>query len=126
MKLLDLSLRHIIIFNSVAETLNMGKSADHLFITQSAVSQAIGSIESKFSLRLFLRRNKRLYLTQEGRELYEYTSKAVKILNDAQLYLENIKNKTLNTLLLDEFNILVKDIINKMNTCLESKNSSIK
>ncbi len=92
MKLLDLSLRHIIIFNSVAETLNMGKSADHLFITQSAVSQAIGSIESKFSLRLFIRRNKRLYLTQEGRELYEYTSKAVKILNDAQLYLENIKN----------------------------------
>lgn len=92
MKLLDLSLRHIIIFNSVAETLNMGKSANHLFITQSAVSQAIGSIEHKFSLRLFLRRNRRLYLTQEGKELYEYTAKAVKILNDAQLYLENIKN----------------------------------
>ena len=45
---------------------------------------------------------------------------------DLDKYLENIKNKTLNTLLLDEFNILVKDIINKMNTCLESKNSSIK
>ncbi|NIA23026.1 MAG: LysR family transcriptional regulator [Proteobacteria bacterium] len=92
MKLLDLSLRHIIIFNSVAETLNMCKSAEYMFITQSAVSQAISNIESKFSVRLFLRQNRKLYLTKEGRELYKYTKKATDILNDAQLYLENIKN----------------------------------
>ena len=70
----------------------MCKSAKYMFITQSAVSQAISNIESKFSVQLFLRQNKKLYLTKEGRELYEYTKKAANILSDAQLYLENIKN----------------------------------
>lgn len=85
----DLSLRHIFAFNNVAETLNMSKSAQNLFITQSAVSQTIKDIENKFALKLFIRQNKKLHLTQEGKELYICTKKIINLLENAQLCLEN-------------------------------------
>ncbi|NOZ83707.1 MAG: LysR family transcriptional regulator [Epsilonproteobacteria bacterium] len=89
MTIYDLSLRHIFVFNNVAETLNMSKSAKNLFITQSAVSQTIKDIENKFAIKLFIRQNKKLYLTHEGKELYICTKKIINLLKDAQLCLEN-------------------------------------
>ncbi len=92
MTVYDLSLRHIFAFNSVAETLNMSKSAHNLFITQSAVSQTIKDMENKFTVKLFIRQNKRLCLTREGEELYIYTKKIISLLEDAQLCLENFNS----------------------------------
>ncbi len=85
----DLSLHHVIVFNSVAKSLNMSKSAKELFVTQSAISQTIKDLETKFSVKLFLRKNRRLYLTEEGREFYYYTKKVFDILEEAKLCLEN-------------------------------------
>ncbi|GMT43846.1 MAG: LysR family transcriptional regulator [bacterium] len=89
MTMYDLNLRHIFAFNNVAETLNMSKSAQNLFITQSAVSQTIKDIENKFTIKLFIRQNNKLYLTYEGKGLYIYTKKIINLLEDAQLCLEN-------------------------------------
>ncbi len=89
MTMYDLNLRHIFAFNDVAETLNMSKSAQNLFITQSAVSQTIKDIENKLTIKLFIRQNRKLYLTQEGKELYICTKKTINLLKDAQRCLEN-------------------------------------
>lgn len=85
----DLSLHHVVVFNSVAKSLNMSKSAKELLVTQSAVSQTIKDLETKFSVKLFLRKNRRLFLTEEGKEFYYYTKKIFDILEEAKLCLEN-------------------------------------
>ncbi len=94
MNIFDLSLRHILIFNSVAETLNMSKSAQKLYITQPAISQTIKDVEDKFTIKLFVRKGKNLHLTQEGMDFYVYTKRVINLLEDAQLCLENFN--TLN------------------------------
>ncbi len=94
MDIFELSLRHIVVFNSVAETLNMSKSAKKLFITQPAISQTIKDIENKFGVKLFVRNGKNLKLTEEGKELYIYTKRVINLLKEAQLCLENFN--TLN------------------------------
>jgi|YelNatPaOPRAMG01_1025707.scaffolds.fasta_scaffold01606_18 DNA-binding transcriptional LysR family regulator len=89
MNVADLSLHHVVVFNSVAKSLNMSKSAKELLVTQSAISQTIKDLETKFSVKLFLRKNRRLYLTEEGKEFYYYTKKIFDILEEAKLCLEN-------------------------------------
>ncbi len=89
MNIYDLSLRHILVFNSVAETLSMSKSAQELYITQPAVSQTIKDIESKFGVKLFLRKGHKLHLTEEGKELYIYTKRIMNLMERAQVCLEN-------------------------------------
>ncbi len=92
MDIFDLTLRHILVFNSVAETLSMSKSAEKLYITQPAISQTIKDIENKFGVKLFIRKGKELKLTDEGRELYIYTMRVVNLLKDVQLYLESFSS----------------------------------
>ena len=94
MDFFELTLRHILVFNSVAETLSMSKSAEKLYITQPAISQTIKDIEGKFGVKLFIRKGKNLKLTEEGKELYVYTKRVTNLLKDAQLCLENFN--TLN------------------------------
>ncbi len=89
MNIYDLSLRHILVFNSVVETLSMSRSAQELFITQPAVSQTIKDIENKFSVKLFIRKSNKLHLTQEGKELYVYTKRIINLLEQAKVCLEN-------------------------------------
>jgi len=89
MNVADLSLHHVVVFNSVAKSLNMSNSAKELLVTQSAISQTIKDLETKFSVKLFLRKNRRLYLTEEGKEFYYYTKKIFDILEEAKLCLEN-------------------------------------
>jgi len=92
MDFFELTLRHILVFNSVAETLSMSKSAEKLYITQPAISQTIKDIESKFGVKLFIRKGKELKLTDEGRELYIYTMRVVNLLKDVQLCLESFNS----------------------------------
>ncbi len=45
---INLTLRHFKIFITVCETMNMTQAAEKLYISQSAVSQAISDMESYF------------------------------------------------------------------------------
>jgi len=92
MNIFDLSLRHILVFNSVAETLNMSKSARSLYITQPAVSQTIKDIENKFSIKLFIRKGKNIMLTQEGKDFRIYARRVVNLMNEAQICLEDFNS----------------------------------
>ncbi len=92
MNICDLSLRHILVFNNVAETLSMSKSAQNLYVTQPAISQTIKDIENKFGVRLFVRKGHKLKLTLEGRELYVYTKRIMNLMEGAQLCLENFNS----------------------------------
>ncbi len=65
----DLSLRQLRIFVSVAHSGNLGHSAEALYLTRGAVSQAIKSLEEQLGVALFERRAQRLVLNTQGRQL---------------------------------------------------------
>lgn len=57
-------------FEAAARNLSFTKAADELFVTQAAVSHQIKSLEDFLSMKLFLRRNRTLLLTEAGQAYY--------------------------------------------------------
>ncbi|ALS98135.1 transcriptional regulator GcvA [Lacimicrobium alkaliphilum] len=57
-------------FEAAARHLSFTKAADELFVTQAAVSHQIKSLESFLGMKLFLRKNRTLLLTEEGQGYY--------------------------------------------------------
>ncbi len=64
-----MTIRHLKVFACVAEHMSMTRAAEELFIAQPAVSNTIAEIERHYSIQLFERINKRLFLTDEGKNL---------------------------------------------------------
>ncbi len=79
-----MTLRHYKIFAAVCDTMNMTLAADRLFISQSAVSQAISELECHYGVRLFERLSKKLYLTQAGQKLLGYARHMIRMNAEAE------------------------------------------
>ena len=67
-----MTLRHFRIFVAVCDSMNMTAAAQSLFMSQSAISQAISELEKYYDVRLFERLSRKLYLTQAGEKLLSY------------------------------------------------------
>lgn len=70
----NLTLYHI--FNAVAKIGNISKAAEELYISQPAVSKAIGRLEQNLGTKLFTRSSRGVVLTDSGKLLYGHTSAA--------------------------------------------------
>ncbi|TKB43515.1 transcriptional regulator GcvA [Thalassotalea mangrovi] len=57
-------------FEASARHLSFTKAADELFVTQAAVSHQIKSLENHLGIKLFMRKNRALLLTEEGQGYY--------------------------------------------------------
>ncbi|NMH58799.1 transcriptional regulator GcvA [Alteromonas ponticola] len=57
-------------FEAAARHLSFTRAADELFVTQAAVSHQIKALEDYLSMKLFLRRNRTLLLTEEGQAYF--------------------------------------------------------
>jgi DNA-binding transcriptional LysR family regulator len=79
-----LTFRHFQIFVTVCDKMNMTAAAETLFISQSAVSQAISELEAHYNVRLFERLSKKLYLTQAGEKLLGYARHILRTNRDAE------------------------------------------
>lgn len=79
------------IFNSVASTGNISRSAKELYISQPAVSKAIQALEENLNLTLFIRSSRGVRLTEEGTLLYEYTKSAFDTLKQGELTLSRMQ-----------------------------------
>src|SRR5690349_19825526 len=63
------SLRQLEVFLAVAVSESVSRAAEALFMSQSAVSGALGDLERQFDVLLFDRVGKRLQLSERGRAL---------------------------------------------------------
>jgi LysR family glycine cleavage system transcriptional activator len=70
-------------FEAAARNLSFTKAAAELFVTQSAVSRQVKTIESDLGVALFARRHRALLLTEAGHELYRVTAQSLRQLADA-------------------------------------------
>lgn len=74
-----MTLRHFKIFVTVCDTMNMTSAAESLFISQSAISQAVAELEKYYDVRLFERLSRKLYLTQAGEKLLHYARHMIRM-----------------------------------------------
>lgn len=76
--------RHLKIFVSVYEHLNMTAAAEELFISQPSVSQVIREMEKYYQVRLFERYPKSLFPTAEGELLYKYARQILGLFDEVE------------------------------------------
>ena len=69
------------VFYHVASTLSFSEASKQLFISQSAVSQSIKTLERKLDQVLFIRSTKKVQLTPEG-EMKEKDSRKLVFVNE--------------------------------------------
>ncbi len=72
------------VFYIVAKNKHMTKASEELHISQPAISQSIKKLEEQLGGTLFLRSNKGMELTEEGKMFYEYVKGALELINNAE------------------------------------------
>jgi DNA-binding transcriptional LysR family regulator len=72
------------VFRTVAEHLSFHIAADHLFLTQPAVTQQVKALEDELGVRLFDRTPKGVSLTAQGSLLLRYAQRAAALAAEAE------------------------------------------
>lgn len=72
------------IFYVVAKHKHMTRASEELHISQPAISQSIKKLEEQLDGTLFLRSNKGMELTEEGKMFYEYVKGALELIDNAE------------------------------------------
>lgn len=67
-----MTLRHLEIFRAVCARESITLAAEHLNMTQPAVSLAVKELEAFYGVQLLERMNRRIYITDAGRSLLQY------------------------------------------------------
>lgn len=70
-------------FCDAAKTENFSKTAKKYFVPSSNVSQCMKRLEQELGKKLFIRTANRIQLSDEGKVFYDYTSRALALLENA-------------------------------------------
>ena len=72
------------VFYVVAKNKHMTRASEELHISQPAISQSIKKLEGQLGGTLFIRSNKGMELTSEGKMFYDYVKGALELINNAE------------------------------------------
>lgn len=72
------------IFKHVAGLQSISKAAEKLGYVQPNVSQRIKNLENELGVRLFMRNNRGVTLTEEGKKLLDYTNEILQLIDEAK------------------------------------------
>lgn len=86
------------VFYYVATTLSFSEASKHLFISQSAVSQSIKTLERKLEQPLFIRSTKKVQLTPAGQLLLKHIEPAMNLIRRGENQLFDSKSLGLGQL----------------------------
>lgn len=81
---MDINLELYKVFYYVATTLSFSEASRQLFISQSAVSQSVKTLEKKLGHTLFIRSTKKVLLTPEGELLLQHVKPALQMLDEGE------------------------------------------
>lgn len=88
-----IEIRHFQLIKMISEAGSMTKASEKLFLTQPTLSHQLKEIESKLGVRLFLRVNKKLILTEEGKKIIEAAHEILPRLAQIENDIKGIRNK---------------------------------
>lgn len=88
------------VFRTVAEHLNFRKAAEHLLLTQPAITLQIKALEDDLGVRLFDRSANRVSLTPQGSLLLDYAKKISALVSQAERELAGEDGKIVGELCL--------------------------
>lgn len=80
------------VFYEVVKYKNISKTAESMYLSQSAITQSIQKLENILGGKVFYRNKNGVELTEEGKNLYEYIKDSIETINNA----ENIFSKYIN------------------------------
>ena len=81
---MDINLELYKVFYYVSTTLSFSEASRQLFISQSAVSQSVKTLEKKLNQTLFIRSTKKVVLTPEGELLLQHVKPALQLLDEGE------------------------------------------
>ncbi|MGD8914169.1 MAG: LysR family transcriptional regulator [Candidatus Thiodiazotropha sp.] len=85
-------------FVQVAHDGSFSLAAEHLYLTQPAISKRIATLESELDTRLFDRLGRQVFLTEAGRHLLPRAEHIIDQLSDIRRELANLTGKVSGTL----------------------------
>jgi DNA-binding transcriptional LysR family regulator len=88
---MNITLRQLKVFASVARHLSFTRAAEELHLTQPAVSMQVKQLEGQLDSALFEQLGKKIYLTEAGEEVYHYSRLIAQQLDELETVLANIK-----------------------------------
>lgn len=80
------------VFCEVVKYKNISRTAEKMYISQSAITQSIQKLETLLGGKVFYRNKNGVELTEEGKNLYEYIKDSIETMSNA----ENIFSKYVN------------------------------
>ena len=86
-----LNFNQLRVFYYAAKNLNYTAAASELFISQPAVTAQVKSFEEFCNLKLFKKRGRRIYLTDEGKSLYAHAAKIFKYEKEIENVIEDMR-----------------------------------
>ena len=79
------------VFHQAAKSMNFTEAAKKLYITQPAVTAHIKLFEDFCKLKLFQKRGRKIYLTDEGKTIYDYTRKIFEYEKEIESLIDDLK-----------------------------------
>ncbi len=88
---MNFTFRQLKLFESVARNSSFTRASEELYLTQPAVSTQIKQLEDEVGTPLFERLGKKIFLTEAGREMYEFSRGIAKKFDDVSTVLDEMK-----------------------------------
>jgi DNA-binding transcriptional LysR family regulator len=92
-----MNLHQLRIFCEVAEASNFSAAAERLHLTQPAVTLQIKNLEDYYDLKFFERTGKKVFLTDEGKILFDFASQILNLSRQAEEVIADIKELSRGT-----------------------------
>lgn len=95
---MDINFELYKVFYCVATTLSFSEASRRLYISQSAVSQSVKSLEKKLGQELFIRSTKKVRLTPAGQVLLKHVEPAINLITRGEKQLSDAETLGLGQL----------------------------
>lgn len=99
------------IFKKVADTGSISEAAKESYISQSAVSQSIKTLEDSLGVKLLSRSKRGVTLTKDGATMYEYVSAGLGMIETGEARLGESKKLTHGELVIGASNTLTENYL---------------
>ena len=99
------------VFCEVVKYKNISKTAENMYVSQSAITQSIQKLENMLGGKVFYRNKTGVELTEEGKNLYEYIKDSIETINNAEYIFSKYNNLEKGRIRIGGGNSLISSLI---------------